>query len=66
MSKTTLIYSLNDAFDHDQNGKPLEVIEALGIKYYAAWVQTQDDEIKINGVDPDTIPDPLPPFLRWA
>ena len=63
MNKTILIYSIEVAEHHGENRDPRKVIEELGIKYYATWLQTQDDEIKINGVDPDTVPDPLPPYL---
>ncbi len=64
INETTLIYSIDDAEEYGETRNPQDVIQGLGIKYYAAWIQTQDDEIKINGVDPDTVPDPLPAFLR--
>ena len=66
MNKTTLIYSMDAAESyHGGFRNPREVINDLGITCAdTAWENIQDRVIEINGVDPDTVPDPLPPFLR--
>ena len=67
MKKTTLIYSNDVAEKHGEDRDPREVIKELGIiSADDAWFQTKHNGIKLYGVDPDTVPDPLPPFLRWA
>ena len=66
VNKTTLIYSLDDAESYfGQIRTPREVIDELGITCAdTAWRDPQDREIRINGVDPDTLPPQLPPYLR--
>jgi hypothetical protein len=58
-----LVYHLQAAQEHGENGHPLETLESLGLTYIVATPQSLYDSWWLWGCK--NVPYPLPPYL-WT